>query len=58
MSFVGEHKDKILVQVMIDYKNNTKTFNTRKLGLIPAIAAAEQWRDKMKNNTDGGYFGT
>lgn len=56
ISFIGKNRDKILVQVMVDYKNNTKTFNTRKMGLIPAIAAALQWRDKMKND-NGGYFG-
>lgn len=57
LSFIGENRDIILVQVMINYKNNSKRFDTRKMGLLPAIAAALQWRDEMKNKNNGGYFG-
>lgn len=58
LSFIGENKDKILVQVMIDYKNHTKRFDTKVLGLLPAISAALQWRDKMKNIINGDNRGT
>lgn len=57
ISFIGENKDQILVQVMIDYKNHTKRFDTKTLGLLPAIAASMQWRDKMKNTTNGDGHG-
>lgn len=58
ISFVGENKDVILVQVMIDYKNNTKRFDTVEMGLLPAMTAAVQWRDTMKSKTNGGSLGT
>lgn len=47
ISFIGSNKDSVLMQVMINYKNYTKTFNTRTLGLIPAIYAAFEWKTEV-----------
>ena len=50
ISFIGSSKEIVFCQVMVNRKNYRKTFDTKKLGLLPAIAMAKEWVSQIREN--------
>lgn len=52
ISFIGKNKDTVLVQLVYKKKGKSKSFDTKKYGLLPSIAKAKEWLEYTKKNKE------